>query len=82
MFDVVKPVAKISAKIPNMKGTSPTRVVRNALIAAFEFSFSSYQWPTSRYEQTPMISQPTSSWIRLSAITTLSIAPVNSDRTT
>ena len=29
-----------------------------------------------------MISQPTSSWNRLSATTTLSIAPVNSDSTT
>ena len=48
MFVVVKPVAKISAKIPNMNGTSPTRVVRNALIAALEFSCSSYQCPISR----------------------------------
>ena len=29
-----------------------------------------------------MISQPTSSWIRLGAMTTFSIAPVNSDSTT
>ena len=29
-----------------------------------------------------MTSQPTSSWIRLLAMTTLSIAPVNSDSTT
>ena len=56
---VVNPVATISAKMPNMNGTSPTRVVMKALIAAFEFSFSSHQWPISRYEQTPMISQPT-----------------------
>ena len=82
MFVVVNPVAKISAKIPNMNGTSPTRVVMNALIAALEFSCSSYQCPISRYEQTPMISQPTSSMIRLFAITTVSIAPVNRDRTT
>ena len=62
---VVNPVAKISAKMPNMNGTSPIRVVMNALMAAFEFSFSSYQCPISRYEQTPMTSQPTRSWIRL-----------------
>ena len=43
MFVVEKPVAKINAKIPNMKGTSPMRVVMNALIAALEFSRSSYQ---------------------------------------
>ena len=48
MFEVVKPVAAISAKIPNMNGTSPIRVVMNALMAAFEFSFSSHQWPISR----------------------------------
>ena len=82
MFVVVNPVAKISAKIPNMNGTSPTRVVMNALIAALEFSCSSYQWPISRYEHTPMISQPTRSISRLFAITTVSIAPVNRDSTT
>ena len=68
--------------MPNMNGTSPIRVVMNALIAAFEFSLTSYQWPISRYEQTPMTSQPTSSWIRFGAMTTFSIAAVNSDRTT
>ena len=48
MFEVVMPVAYTSAKMPNMNGTSPTRVVRNALIAAEEFSLSSYQCPISR----------------------------------
>ena len=48
MFVVVKPVAKIKAKMPNMNGTSPIRVVRKALIAALEFSCSSYQCPISR----------------------------------
>ena len=48
MFEVVTPVATISAKIPNMNGTSPIRVVMNALIAALEFSLSSYQCPISR----------------------------------
>ena len=43
-----EPGAKINAMMPNMNGTSPIRVVMNALIAAFEFSFSSYQWPISR----------------------------------
>ena len=48
MFVVVKPVTAINAMMPNMNGTSPIRVVMNALIAAFEFSFSSHQWPISR----------------------------------
>ena len=34
--------------MPNMNGTSPIRVVRKALIAALEFSCSSYQCPISR----------------------------------
>ena len=38
MFEVVMPVAKISAKIPNVNGTSPIRVVTKALIAALEFA--------------------------------------------
>ncbi len=82
MLDVVNPVAKINAKMPNMNGTSPIRVVMNALIAASEFCFSSYQCPIRRYEHTPMTSQPISSWIRFGAMTTLSMAAVNSDRTT
>jgi hypothetical protein len=48
MFVVVNPVTAINAMMPNMNGTSPIRVVMNALIAAFEFSFSSHQWPISR----------------------------------
>ena len=48
MFEVVNPVAKISAKMPNMNGTSPTLVVMNALIAAFEFVLSSHQCPIKR----------------------------------
>ena len=48
MFEVVKPVIAISAKMPNMNGTSPIRVVMNALMAAFELSFSSHQCPISR----------------------------------
>ena len=68
--------------MPNMNGTSPTRVVRNALIAAEEFAWSSYQCPINRYEQMPMISQPTSSSNRFEARTTTSIAPVKIDSTT
>ena len=45
MFEVVNPVMNTRAKIPNMNGTSPTRVVMKALIAEPEFSLSSHQWP-------------------------------------
>jgi hypothetical protein len=48
MFDVVPPAITMHAKIPNMNGTSPIRVVMNALIAAEEFTCSSYQWPINR----------------------------------
>ncbi len=48
MLVVVKPVTAIRAKMPNMNGTSPIRVVMNALIAASEFSFSSHQCPIKR----------------------------------
>ena len=48
MFVVVNPVAAINMMMPNMNGTSPMRVVMNALIAALEFSFSSHQWPINR----------------------------------
>ena len=48
MFEVVNPVMKTSTKIPNMNGTSPTRVVMNALIAELELTWSSHQCPISR----------------------------------
>ena len=43
MLVVVNPVAAISMMMPNMNGTSPIRVVMNALIAASELGFSSHQ---------------------------------------
>ena len=61
---------------PMTKPRSPARVVMKALIAASEFSFSSNQWPMSRYEQTPTSSQPTSSCTVLLAMTRMSIEPV------
>ena len=42
------PTAKTSAKIPKANGTSPTRVVMNALFAEYTFSFSSHQNPMIR----------------------------------
>ena len=73
------PVAKISVKIPNRKGMSPVLVVMKALMPASEFSFSSHQCPTSRYEQMPTSSHPTRSWMRSPAMTRFSIEPVNSE---
>src|SRR3954453_1659650 len=81
MFDVVPPAITMQAKIPNMNGTSPIRVVMNALIAEDEFTCSSYQWPINRNGQIPMTPQPTRSSNRLGARTTMSIAAVNSDST-
>ena len=75
-----EPAAQNSTKMPNMKPTSPTRVVMNAFMAAFEFATSSCQWPMRRYEARPTPSHPISIWIRLLAITRFSIEPVNSDR--
>ncbi len=37
--------------------TSPTRLTMNALLAASQLTFSSYQKPISRYEQRPTSSQ-------------------------
>src|SRR5262245_52243024 len=82
MLEVVNPVMNTSTKIPNMNGTSPILVVMKALIAELELTWSSHQCPISRYEQTPMTSQPTRSWNRLLARTTTSIALVNSEITT
>src|SRR5438046_9008714 len=79
MFAV--PAATVSTKMPNMNGTSPMRVVMNALMEASELSFYSHQCPINRYEQMPMTSQPTRSWNRLLAMTTFSIAAVKIEST-
>src|SRR3954471_1589295 len=44
-------------RIPSMNPKSPRRFVMNALFAAFAAALRSYQWPISRYEQTPTSSQ-------------------------
>jgi hypothetical protein len=62
---------------PISSPTSPVRVVRNALSAAFEFSFSSHQCPISMNEQTPTSSHPTRSCNVLSATTSSNIDDVN-----
>lgn len=58
---------------------SPSRVTRNALIAPSRASGSSQWWPIRKYEQMPITSQPTSSTNRSFAVTTTSIAAVNSE---
>ena len=42
---------------PTSIPTSPIRLTMNALLAASQLIFSSYQKPISRYEQTPTSSQ-------------------------
>src|SRR5687767_14203670 len=64
---------------PMIKPTSPSLDVRNALIAALEFSCSSHQNPMSRKEQTPTSSQPISTIIMLLDMTSSSIDAVNTD---
>ena len=73
----VWPAAKNRMMMPISRPTSPVRVVKNALRAASEFSFSSHQWPMSMNEHRPTSSQPTSSWSRLSDTTSSSIDAVN-----
>ena len=51
--------AEPSTKMPKRNPTSPTRVMRNALIAAAVAPGSSQWCPIRKYEHTPMISQPT-----------------------
>src|SRR3989304_553595 len=59
--------------------TSPTRVVMNALIIAFLAESLPYQKPMSKYEHSPMISQPMKSRSRLSETTRTSIPKANSE---
>jgi len=73
------PAPSPSTMTPSSSPASPTRVTRNALTAARELALSSQWWPMRKYEQTPMISQPTYSTRRSRAKTTSSIAAVNSD---
>ncbi len=65
---------------PIISPMSPTRVVRNALIAARLLAGSSHQNPISMNEQRPTSSQPTSISMVFAATTSVSIDAVNSDR--
>ncbi len=59
--------------------TSPMRVVMNALTIAFLAESLPYQNPISRYEHSPMISQPTNSSSRLSETTRVSMPKAKSE---
>ena len=67
-------------KMPSEKLKSPTRLTTNALIAAALADGLWYQNPISRYEASPTPSHPKNIWMRLSAVTSISIAKVNSER--
>ncbi len=67
-------------KIPSEKPKSPTRLTTNALIAAAEADGFLYQKPINRYEARPTPSQPKNIWTRLSDVTSINIAKVNSER--
>ena len=62
---------------PTSRPTSPTRTVKNAFNAARALGSSSHQWPMSRNEQRPMISQPRMNWTVLSARTITSMPAEN-----
>ena len=71
------PAPKNRIDTPMMMPMSPTRLVKKALRAASELSFSSHQWPMSTNEHTPTSSQPTSIWMVVEAVTKKSIDAVN-----
>ena len=66
--------------MPSEKPKSPTRFTTNALIAAALGAGFSYQKPISRYDIRPTPSQPKNNCARLSAVTSISMAKVKSER--
>src|SRR5581483_6475605 len=67
-------------KMPSAKPKSPTRLTMKALIAAALAEGRVYQKPISRYDARPTPSQPKNSCRKLLAVTSISMAKVNSDR--
>ena len=65
---------------PTSIPTSPTRLTMNALLAASQLTFSSYQKPISKYEQTPTSSQKMKIMKTLAEATRPSIEKQKSDR--
>ena len=76
----VWPAPKKRTITPQIRPTSPTRLVMKALRAASEFGFSSHQCPMSANEHRPTSSQHVSSWSVFSLMISPSIDAVKSDR--
>ena len=68
------------AKMPSEKPKSPIRFTMNALIAAAQADGRVYQKPINKYEARPTPSQPKNICNRLSDVTSINMAKVNSDR--
>ena len=68
------------AKMPSIKPRSPTRLTTKAFIAAALALGLRNQNPMRRYEASPTPSQPKNIWTRLFAVTSISMANVNSER--
>jgi hypothetical protein len=73
----LRSAAKNRIEMPTSRPMSPVRVVRNALRAAFEFGFSSHQWPMSMNEHRPISSQPNSAPSVVEAVTSTNMPVVN-----
>src|SRR6478672_7213970 len=67
-------------KMPRAKPKSPTRLTMKALMAAALAEGRVYQNPISRYDARPTPSQPKNIWRKLSAVTSISMAKVKSER--
>ena len=67
-------------KMPSTKPKSPTRLTMKAFMAAALADGFWYQKPISRYDARPTPSQPKNSCRKLLAVTSISMAKVNSDR--
>src|SRR5206468_10624499 len=67
-------------KMPSEKPKSPMRLTKKAFKAAALAEGLWYQKPISKYDARPTPSQPKNICTRLSAVTSISIAKLNSDR--
>ena len=76
----VCPAPKKRMITPQIRPTSPTRLVMKALSAASEFGFSSHQCPMSTNEHRPTSSQQVRSWRVFSLMISPSIEAVNRER--
>src|ERR1051326_641736 len=74
------PKMKNTPKMPSENPKSPTRLTMKALMAAALADGRSYQKPISRYEASPTPSQPKNICRKLSAVTSINMAKVKSER--